>query len=973
MTAEGTASGRSSSQSEDENAPGTVFYTPIFTHTGTSSSASSQAASSAPAQDAAFPFEATTSGGQAQHASSIKPSSRTRIPSGNNSRVNKLNESGLPRLASSRTTSRESGRSTSASIASSTTSRTTSLRSQSTVAAPSKPSTLSEKPGFMKSTLASASRRSSIEYRKDALTVSNTASTPRYASRKTLGSLQTASATSSPAAAASRSNSPLLAVTSKPTPASVKGSHSRHSSVASSRRSAPAPIVTNFGQAAASQEPRALSSAHHSPAALSHAIVRSTRSSGLEGVDIAAYAAYNESTASALRKLDGISSASSPRMSRAVSTSSTRSWQGAHPACSDATPRKNGPKGAVPPQDNEAVVTSSSTGPPSSVTSADTRQAKPREYSTGRESHDQTAETPVPSTSHLSAGAGNSEGELRSSVRKQSLSQSISSSVLAAIATQNLQSISNLTSPQSADTYQSQGDDTVFVQPSAPVSGSTRRSSGQRPPSDAAEMPLTPSMSSQRSSSASLAFGTSANSYAGSRDSTSATSVSVYSSPAAKGPSRSRRGSVSSDVSSVHSTVQDSASTRHDKPTSDATDPADRSTREAIPPVPPLPKDYENFAIPAHTDATTLPALGRDGQGNEANTHLRSPLVAHRSVSLEKPAGPRSIRNVSGSSMKPSENASLPASPASESTSFSSIVDRVNLNSKTPTKTKWSLSHALGITKSPPLPSSSSASSFASLHTNVSPEVSISLDPVSPVTSRHQHANSSEDRASVASNLPTRKLLSANNMTLQTSKSSSHLPRGASVPTSATRIRESRQRTDSLSGSSTTTAIGTKAASSVVTTSPGRSRSSLLSPRKTPSSIPFFARKPSIASVSQMSRIDSMTHTVPTSGMVSSYSAPALIEEKAGRRSILGINLFKREVKKGSVPPSPRQPSFQSFTTSEAMSPKHDAAVTEFGVRPSQDSKRSSVSARASSFIGRKRGKVCRLSIKIYSGPSKRY
>lgn len=165
------------------------------------------------------------------------------------------------------------------------------------------------------------------------------------------------------------------------------------------------------------------------------------------------------------------------------------------------------------------------------------------------------------------------------------------------------------------------------------------------------------------------------------------------------------------------------------------------------------------------------------------------------------------------------------------------------------------------------------------------------------------------------------------------------------------------------------TADSAGSAPSLLATSPGRSRSSLLSPRRTPSGIPFFSRKSSNHATTAAGTSDSPAlPSSPKSTHSGSQEDRGL--EKTGRKSILGINLFHRSsarksisLKQGEVIPlSPKLPKeYQSSTAASVLSPRSDENVSEFGVRPSNDSKRSSVSAKASSFMGRKRGKVSEL------------
>lgn len=823
--------------------------------------------------------------------------------------------------------------------------------------------------------------------------------------------------------------------------------HSRQSSLvsATSRKHVPSNIntvrsaITEDGlprQSAETRqgESRRVSKASNSPSAIAHNILRQTRGSEYESFDISAYAAGDEATAEALRKLDGISSTTvSPRISRAYSASSAKSSATGHTsvygaaAAADvhATPRKTtgipGSTSAALSRQNSKASTrtmspaASSSRPGSarkswgkatvSASSAHRETSSmvaprmpPRRKSDENTMTQQAASLPVaqaqalypPMKSPLRSSPSSGQSSAPSSIalgpglRKLSLSSSISAPSLAAAAAAQYQ-MDGARSPTQA----SLSPNVTFAHPAAQGSGILRRASGARPPSSGAVVPPTPSLSSKRSSSASLAFATSASD---SRDSTSATSISAYGSPAHGRISKGRRGSTSSDVSSVYSGVD--GPNRSDRSGGgESGDGEQASSTRAIPPVPPLPKDWESYR-PSTSGEGSLPSSASAPSFKEKEKdYLKSPAMpghressgsGSRRVSMEKPAGPRPLRNFSGaSSLSPAPSPGLSVSPTlpSPATTTTSLLgpERQQDVSRTPTKQKWSLSVALGINKSPPLPSSQSQpSSLQSYDDSESERMG---------EAQLGEWQSSENRLSPApsgklSEMPRRKLVSVPDIKAlgnpeaakRSPKLPSRLPQSQSAHHLGGETATSRARTESLNNASTTYIPPLVATDnpSLVAISPGRSRSSLLSPRRTPSGIPFFHRRAS--GQSGTANNPSLTSSPKsTNSKELGASTPVLQEDRPGRKSILGINLFSRSSARksisglkdlGAIPTSPKLPqeyqhSMGSATMrQDASTSKNEGKANEFGVRTSGDSKRSSVSARASSIIGRRRGKV---------------
>lgn len=868
---------------------------------------------------------------------------------------------------------------------------------------------------------------------------------------------------------------------------SRQSGHSRQSSMTSnsgSRKHVPTPIDT------LSRDGLPGPSRHHyhhsdtkqptsarvskSPSAIAHHILQQTLQQGLqeatassstasaadkvqayEEFDISAYAASHSATAEALSRLDGISNTSSPRISRALSTSSFRSnhttgkeggnYHDSTISNNDQHPHHITPKKNTLTRQNSK--TSNRTTSPHSRPSSSSRKSwaqststvnvsgktgtapsppilpsfMTREVSDGsastmsrRKSEDQhafapgqTIQPPVKSplrTSAMAALLAPNSAPQAQAPSKLSLSSSNSTPSLSAALVGQASADAGF-KPSSTSTNNSNLSPVVSSgQPLSPAVPS-RRGSGNRPSSSlGGDVPPTPSLSSKRSSSASLAFGTSTT---GSRDSTSATSISAYGSPAQGGKiSKSRRGSTSSDVSSVHSSGIDGPYRSDRSSGTDAID-AEQAFARLIPPVPPLPKDWELYrpattggdsSVPTSASAPSFKE--RDGSRISA---MQSLGVADyrpgqqgqisRSSSLEKPAGPRPLRDASSSSLSPAtpsspslaSTPSLPSPAAPSSANSSGLGERQQNASKTPTKSKWSLSNAFGMNRSPTLPTSSSQTSSLSSFSTSSLDKSTSYSNLSAMSKQAQLSANQTSRTSndSQSELSRRKLASVPDIKSLAASSAHSAPeiklQGLPHSVSAHQIG-GRVRTDSQSSASTANASRRSDTQQNLPTSPGRSLSSLLSSgrkesstsRQTPSGIPFWSRRPSASGApssgvpmspgSRKSSVSGEGLNVP--------NTPAQGEEKTGRRSILGINLFGRSsarksltLNKDNLPPSPGLPqhyaaSNRASTASKTV--KHDDKVSELGVRGSQESKRNSVGARASSLIsGRKRGKVC--------------
>lgn len=904
-------------------------------------------------------------------------------------------------------------------------------------------------PSYMRGTAASANKRTSVTSIDDIQRKQDMLASPPYQDDYNRNMNNNKTRHSSPPQQQLRSTparTPAGSRYESAATSSRQSGHSRQSSLISDsggKKHVPAPINTNRDalpngpQHAKNSEARQPSSATRnskSPSAIAHHILQQTLQQGLqdasllattasgsakqyEEFDISAYAASNHATAEALSKLDGTSNASSPRVSRAYSTSSFKSnHTGGHDSASTTT----APAGGAAPFHDTPKRNQGASGLSRQNSKASTRTTSPhsRPTSSSRKSWAAAKGTSAPSPGLPLPSRDSTDAPPPSTLLRR---KSEDQATLAQ--TQTLQppvksplrasSMLPMSAPNSAIQHV-QGD--TFAK--SPASGSnlspvvsfnqpftssipSRRSSGNRPSSSSGgEVGHTPSLSSKRSSSASLAFGTSTT---GSRDSTSATSISVYGSPAQGKVIKSRRGSTSSDVSSVHSGVD--GPNKPDRSMGGDSNEAEQAFARLIPPVPPLPKDWESYRPPTGGDSS-VPTSASTSSFREKDASRISAMQAlgvsdhrpgqqgnvSRSSSMEKPAGPRPLRDASSSSLSPAavssptlastSSFSSPAAPPSASST--GAVERQHNASKTPTKPKWSLSNAFGMSKSPTLPSSSSQTSSLSSFSSSSLEKSTSF---SDLSSANKKSKSSINRMSLMSNndgqsdMSRRKLASVPDIKSLAASSAYPAPeiklQGLPHSASAHQIGNSRARTDSQSSASTANATGRSDGYHGLPTSPGRSLSSILSSsrkesssRQTPSGIPFWSRRPSA------SHNPPATPSLPGSRKTSSSgeglgvpSTPAQGDEKTGRRSILGINLFGRSsarksltINKDNLPPSPGLP--QQYAASNRASTatkivKHDDKVSELGVRESQESKRSSVGARASSLIsGRKRGKV---------------
>ncbi|GAA5877772.1 hypothetical protein JCM16303_000232 [Sporobolomyces ruberrimus] len=463
--------------------------------------------------------------------------------------------------------------------------------------------------------------------------------------------------------------------------------------------------------------------------------------------------------------------------------------------------------------------------------------------------------------------------------------------------------------------------------PKSPLATSTSSTSTNRPlpqriPSSSNyEVPF-PSTSSPykrgSSSSASYTFATST-SASGSHDSTSGTSFASRSAA-----SKVRRSSGGSDMSSVHSGVEGRPGGGNGGGERAESSGEGDQVGGGIPPVPPLPKDWETYR-PTASGAPGSASLSASTATSASSISFPSPRPDY---DTRRPSFASSLENSFRSSPR------VPNSPAMAGEEGGKV--------PTPTsRRKWSISSAFHKASKSPKPSGiKESSSFSDLQAPSQRDRQTSFGPrlgfgdASQLPKRM--ASSTSDIASLAS--------SRSDYSLSGTGS---LGRNSIRGDKASGIARARTSSHSSTGTARTanqqpsTSLDTPA---VVTTSPGRSRSSLINPRRTPSGIPFFSRKSSNNSIE------------PTSSAAtpSPSAEKTAAGEKNGRKSILGLNFLrsggsKRDKEKTATsPPSSSKRSTFSTSTSSSNLQSDSVGMDEFGRRANK----------SSDLLTRKRGKT---------------
>lgn len=387
---------------------------------------------------------------------------------------------------------------------------------------------------------------------------------------------------------------------------------------------------------------------------------------------------------------------------------------------------------------------------------------------------------------------------------------------------------------------------------SSPKHGPRRTSQG-RPISASDSLPASTSMSQRGSTSSAISTHFSSN--LGSRDSTSMTSMS---SPAAGPSSRvssinKRRGSASSDTSSVTSELaarrlsQDGATAHED---------------QHVPPVPPLPKDWESY-LPS--PAGSLPQS--------------SPVTAQKEGSSYFAAQQSQPNQVAFPQAEPA-----PKSPHRTSQNEASNVAESPTSVRTPTK-KWSISGAFSM-KPTPLGNVKHSASFNDL-----------LSPQEDQTTELKTSNSSLKNS--------RQVVSTNDISkLSQNGRSSRTPSVASTSSAGRRV------------------------SNAGSISPSQSKhGNMLSPRRTPSGIPFFARRAS--SNSAKSNNSDSTQFEVVSGSTEQAAIEPKEKDRGGRKSILGLNFLGRNsARKSTVVTSAADEQASNFKPGHAKRESLSSKIT---------------------------------------------
>ncbi|GAA5870412.1 hypothetical protein JCM3774_002722 [Rhodotorula dairenensis] len=435
-------------------------------------------------------------------------------------------------------------------------------------------------------------------------------------------------------------------------------------------------------------------------------------------------------------------------------------------------------------------------------------------------------------------------------------------------------------------------------------------------PAASADAPFPAAVPWKRGSSSSTSWTGGSFSQAGSLDSTSATSYATRSPD-----SKYQRSSAGSDVSCVQGTGDG-------RPALDRRISGDGSgTNAEIPPVPPLPKDWETYrptVAGAQTDRLGVPPSPQVKA--ESSRSDKAPLPSPRT--REDAPDPPEADRVSG--------LADPASPTLSAATASGHSRR-----------KWSISSAFHKATRSPKASVKESTSFGDLQ-------SMAGKRFRNMSTSHLGESSLPRRmASSTSNLST---LSSGGAPMTASPAATSTSTFGSLGKNSRRSGSFlRTRTSSYS-SNATTLVGQapQGPPAAATTSPGKSRSSVMTSRRTPSGIPFFSRRgPSGEGISAAA--------ATSASLEAANLATPIGDEKSGRKSILGLN-FRRSGGSGSkrdkdkVTLSPSSSARSTFSTSQSSLELTSAfVVDEFGRRASLAAPK--VSA-PSATTSRKRGKT---------------
>ncbi|KAH8924442.1 hypothetical protein BT69DRAFT_79254 [Atractiella rhizophila] len=416
-----------------------------------------------------------------------------------------------------------------------------------------------------------------------------------------------------------------------------------------------------------------------------------------------------------------------------------------------------------------------------------------------------------------------------------------------------------------------------------------------------------------------------------SRDSATGTGTSLSQASKQQPAVRARRsGSVGSDTSSVRSSGMQTAS-GETTGTGDESDIASLSNNNSIiPPVPPIPKDWNvrspvSAVIPDFDDAPTMRRMKRE-QSNHSlkeGEGLLSPIVT--TVGREKERD----RDAS------SAQSGTPKSPGK----------------------KWTFSNALGISRSPSLIKESISSPDLARKRKQSGVTSPqAISAPQPLVATSSQSSVDKAQAKRKSSLVPEMHVEKMRKSESDMSVTSSFEGGKSVTTKSSSSHDTRNNRISNDSDATQTMLGA---------SPSRTRSSVLSPRRTPSGIPFFSRKTSGTSGASSNDVASSTSS-SSPRLDKPDKSPAA--DHPGRKSILGLNFLRTQSSRKSANGSPEKEREKEVKekekTKESLEVSNASSVSSSTRAPPSDKtaqpvgRKSSVSARASVLIGRKRGKV---------------
>ncbi|KAH9464040.1 hypothetical protein Pst134EB_003579 [Puccinia striiformis f. sp. tritici] len=759
---------------------------------------------------------------------------------------------------------------------------------------------------------------------------------------------------------------------------------------------------------------------HSSPSTIAHSILRSA-SSGLvhkelEEMDIQQLAAQNDHTAEALRKLDGLSSPRATRHSLRDTPTSTGPRR--RPSRSNSRPSSPSPV-SLRDRKERSRIEDQSTTPLKKTRTRSIASSKDSPLPTTEESYNispsihRSSFKPQPITTTQSHSHHSNKSLDRPSSASSSPRQALHSTTTGSSA--------NNRHPKHSNHHHHHAEsDGIVCSPKIGIAS-----------------PNLPAIQTncKRGSSSSTSHTTAGTATTiESRESTLATSASSSSFPShhlahyhqshtnlpiRTSPTKSR-GSIGSEASSVvsNSALGNEAGRQLLERSSSSnliTDPGGPNLSN-IPPVPPLPKDYETFKAQPQSQSSRRPShssIQTTDQTAKINSPQAEPTHTTFSPEAHEPFSPCSA------TIDPQPTVTSPSCSASATSRFlhsltnqKSPEDHSNFKSNK----KWSLSAALGMNKTGHM-------SKDSVHDDHHHHHHSSIHPILSPSSSHHQLSFTESREAVGGLATHSKRASWLGSTFP----SAHHPVPDSPRTMSTNLPESSSHLSSQAASSR---HRKESGSSVLTTDtttttgfsgPGHKPSigSGLSSRRTPSGIPFFSRKTSgnnNQSVINVSERSTSNLTESTTSQDSSTTGSKNKSSKAlekttegevpGRKSMMSLNVFirnsvhRRPTLSGSKisPSSVSHPSPSNDTPLAARSassrhslkslpakssPIRDTHPLGYRTTPKKLSinilngassetsdalspKKSTLGSKASNLIGRRRGKTVSVS-----GPSK--